>query len=172
VLYIALVVAASAVAALTDLRTRRIPNLIPSVLAAAALFLHAREGWGSLAISAAVCVAVFLAGTVLFSLNFIGGGDVKLIAAAAATLGWPQSLPFLLCTIFAGALLGIGIALARGRLRATIGNLYVMAVPISAGMRPTAVSSAAGTMPYAIAIFAGAIALALVKITGSHFLRY
>lgn len=167
-LYVLPVLLASAIAAITDLRTRRIPNAVSAGLAAAGLALHAVQDPHGLGICIALLIAVFLSGTFLFSLGIIGGGDVKLLAAAAAALGWPQTGPFLLYTIFAGALLGIAIACARGRLRATFSNIFAMAMPMAAGGRPSLVVSAAGTMPYGVAIFAGACTLALVQQFGLH----
>jgi prepilin peptidase CpaA len=102
---------------------------------------------------------VFAAGTFLFSLKLIGGGDVKLLAAAAATLGWPDTVAFLLYTIIAGGVLGIAITLLRGRLRPMLANLGTMIFPMLSGLRPAAVPSAVGTMPYGLAIFAGAVTL-------------
>lgn len=167
-LYVLAVLLASAIAAATDLRTRRIPNAVPAGLACAGLALRALQEPHSLAICIALLLGVFLSGTFLFSLGIIGGGDVKLLAAAAAALGWPLTGPFLLYTIFAGALLGIAIACARGRLRATFSNIFAMAVPMAAGGRPSLTVSAGGTMPYGVAIFAGAGALALVQQFGLH----
>lgn len=167
-LYVLPVLLASAIAAATDLRTRRIPNAIPAALAVAGLSLHALQNPQGLGICIALLIAVFLSGTFLFSLGIIGGGDVKLLAAAAAALGWPQAMPFLIYTIFAGAVLGIGIACARGQLRATFSNIFAIAVPMAAGGRPSLAVSAAGTMPYGVAIFAGATVLALVQQFGLH----
>ncbi|HET7812869.1 MAG TPA: prepilin peptidase [Candidatus Baltobacteraceae bacterium] len=167
-LYVLLVLLASAIAAVTDLRTRRIFNAVPAGLAAAGLSLHALQNPHGLAICIALLIAVFLSGTLLFSLGIIGGGDVKLLAAAAATLGWPLTMPFLLYTIFAGALLGIGIACARGQLRATFSNIFAMTVPMAAGGRPSLTVSAAGSMPYGVAIFSGVCTLALVQQFGLH----
>jgi len=43
-----------------------------------------------------------LAGTAAFSFKLIGGGDVKLLAAAAGTLGYPACVFFILCTLVSG----------------------------------------------------------------------
>lgn len=156
----------AAVAAYTDVKSRRIPNALVLLLLAAGLTTRALDGWQSFGLAVALLVAVFAAGTVLFSLRLIGGGDVKFLAAAAATLGWSDAIPFLLYTILAGGLLGVLIAAARGQLRPMLANLRLMAAPMLAGMRPATQASVVGSMPYAVAIFAGATAVLLGNLFG------
>lgn len=165
---LALVLIAAAVAAYTDVRTRRIPNTLAGAVLAFGLTLHAFDGWESFAISVGLCLAVFALGTGLFAFKLIGGGDVKLLAAASAALGWPDTAAFLLYTIIAGGILGVAIAIARGRLRPVIFNLKSMIFPVLSGVRPAAVPSAVGTMPYGVAIFAGAVILAIDSTLGFH----
>jgi prepilin peptidase CpaA len=52
-------------------------------------------------------VAFFVVGFLLFSFGLFGGGDAKLLAAAALWFGTAQALPFLVFTIFAGGILAI-----------------------------------------------------------------
>lgn len=156
-----LVLACTAVAAYTDVTSRRIPNAIPAALLACGLAMHAYMGWQSAAISIGLFLAVFAFGTLLFSFKLLGGGDVKLIAAAAAALGWPDTVAFLLYTMLAGGVLGVVMAAARGRLRPALHNVKSLVFPLLSGVRPAPISSSAGTMPYGLAIFAGAAALAL-----------
>ncbi len=158
---LALVLLAAAIAAYTDVKTRRIPNAISAGLLAGGLALQLMHGWQGLAIGLGLFFGAFAAGTVLFSFKLMGGGDVKLIAAAAAALGWPDALAFLFYTIIAGGLLAIAIAIARGRLLPVLNNLKLMIFPVLSGLKPAAVPSAVGTMPYAVAIFAGAATLAI-----------
>jgi prepilin peptidase CpaA len=156
-----LVLVIAAIAAYTDVKSRRIPNALPAALLAAGITLHALHGWQSVAISIGLFLGVFAFGTFLFSFNFIGGGDVKLIAAAAAALGWPDTVAFLLYTMVAGGILGVTLSIARGRLRPVCDNVKTIVFPLLAGVRPAPISSAVGTMPYGLAIFAGAATLAL-----------
>lgn len=157
---VALVLSASAIAAYSDVRTRRIPNSLCAGLLACGLFISVFGGWQHAVISVALFAAVFLAGTLLFSMKLIGGGDVKMLAASAATLGWPGAPWFLLYTILAGGVIGVAIALARGRMRPMLSALKAMVLPMISGLRPAVVPSAAGSMPYGLAIFAGAATLA------------
>lgn len=156
-----LVLVFAAVAAYTDVRSRRIPNTLCALLLCSGLLLAATQGWQSAAISIALFIGAFAFGTLLFSFKLLGGGDVKLIAAACAALGWPMAAAFVLCTIIAGGILGISISVARGRLRAVVENLKAMVFPLLSGVRPAPISSAAGTMPYGLAIFAGAASVAV-----------
>lgn len=163
-----LVLIAAAIAAYTDVRSRRIPNLLSAALLASGVALHALQGWQSAAISIALFAVVFAAGTVLFSFKLLGGGDVKLLAAASAALGWPETVAFLLYTMVAGGLLGLAISAARGRLRPVMHNVKAIVFPLLSGVRPAPVSSAAGTMPYGLAIFAGAASVTLGNAFGLH----
>jgi prepilin peptidase CpaA len=56
--------------------------------------------------SVAIAILVFAVGTGLFALRLLGGGDVKLLAAATLWAAPDYVLPFLLIVTLAGALLG------------------------------------------------------------------
>jgi prepilin peptidase CpaA len=157
-----LVLITAAIAAYTDVTSRRIPNALPAALLAAGIAVNAMHGWQSAAISIGLFLGVFAFGTFLFSFGLLGGGDVKLIAAASAALGWPDALAFLLYTMVAGGILGLSMSAARGRLRPMFANVKSIVFPMLSGVRPAPLSSSAvGTMPYGLAIFAGAATLAL-----------
>lgn len=154
-LALGLVLGASLIAAVCDVRTRRIPNALVLALLVCGLAANALHGWQAVAIDAALVLAVLLAGAVAFSFRLIGGGDVKLLAAAAGTLGYPACVTFILFTLLCGGFLAVAFAAARGRLGATITNVQSMALPLFAGVRPARPQDGI-TMPYALAIFAGA----------------
>ena len=79
----------------------------------------------------AVGAALLVAGMLLFSLNLVGGGDAKLLAAAALWIGYDQLVPFLFyVTIFGGAL--ALILLAYRRLPATALPLPAWAIRLHA----------------------------------------
>jgi prepilin peptidase CpaA len=87
-----------AMAAFEDFRRLIIPNAVPAGLCALwPLHLVTAPGLGLAAGAAAAgcAVAVFLAGAVLFSRGLLGGGDVKLLAAATLWAG-PAGTPILL----------------------------------------------------------------------------
>ena len=72
-----------------------------------------------------VAVAVFLAGLVPFSRCWMGGGDVKLMAAGALWLGLGSAWTFLAGTALAGGVLAVGMVTwlsvaGRGRTRPSL----------------------------------------------------
>jgi prepilin peptidase CpaA len=84
------------IAALFDLRTRRIPNLLTFPGALLAMGLHAAGGGSAALLSSASAYLIFLLiGFVLYSTVLergIGAGDLKLLATCAAFLGWMPAL--------------------------------------------------------------------------------
>lgn len=166
---IALVLVAAAIAAVTDLRTRRVPNLLVVCLLVAGLAAAADAGWWAIADDFVVTTVAVLAGSLLFSLRLLGGGDVKFFAAAAGVLGYPDVAAFLLYTTVAGGVLALGYAGARGRLAESLAGVRAMALPLLAGALPMRISGGL-KMPYAVAIFAGALCL-LAAHTCAPFLR-
>lgn len=158
----ALVLLASLIAAVTDLRTRRVPNVLVGALFVSGLALNAFAGWQAVALDLAIVALVVIAGTFAFSLRLIGGGDVKLLAAAAGTLGYPSAVSFLLFTLVCGGLVAVVFSAMRGRLTATISNVRTMALPVFAGAAPARPQDGL-QMPYAVAIFFGALCTALVN---------
>ena len=159
---LSLVLAASLIAAVTDLRTRRVPDVLVGALFLSGLALNAFSGWQPAVADLAIAALVIVAGTFAFSLRLIGGGDVKLLAAAAGTLGYPSGGNFLLFTLLCGGVVAIAFSALRGQLGATFSNVRAMALPVFAGAAP-ARPQAGIAMPYAVAIFAGALCTALVN---------
>ena len=164
-----IVLAACAIAVATDLTSRRIPNALTIGLALAALALHATQGWASLAVSLAALATVMAVGLAAFSMGWLGGGDVKL-AAAAAALGFPDVVPFLLYTAIGGGLLALAVALGTGRLRSVLHSITLVLRPIAYRGTVAVAPRRPIMLPYAIAIACGAVAVALSH-TAAPFLR-
>jgi prepilin peptidase CpaA len=127
-------------AATTDALERRIPNALPLGLALvglARIALDLAAGGAALPLAAdvAAAAAVFLLGAVGFRFGLVGGGDVKLLAAAALWLGAAALMPFLTATALAGGALAAAFLL-RALLRRDAGKV---------------------ALPYGIAIAAGGI---------------
>ncbi|WP_177167861.1 prepilin peptidase [Marininema mesophilum] len=102
------------VALWTDLSTRLIPDRL--TLPAGGIFLLLGlvkgDGWISL-IGFFVCGGLLLL-IALLSQGGMGGGDMKLAAAAGAALGWPTAIAGLIGGIFLGGVAG-GILLLTGK---------------------------------------------------------
>lgn len=139
-------------AAFSDAISFTIPNWIS--LALLALFPVAGLAVGlplpTLGLHLAIGFAALLVGMIMFSLRWMGGGDAKLIAAAALWLGWPALLNFILATALAGGGLAILLlALRSAPLRPMI------------ALGPRWVSRLAEQeqgIPYGLAIAIGALA--------------
>jgi prepilin peptidase CpaA len=99
----------------------------------------------------------FLAGIGLFAARALGGGDVKLLAAAALWAGPDHFTLFLLTTALAGGVLAMAALLWR------------RFAPLLALWRQIAgldVLAARPVLPYGVAIAAGGVAVAL-RLLGS-----
>lgn len=165
-----LVLGACAVAVLTDLRTRRIPNALTAALALAALVLHATQGPLAFAVALATLLGVLLIGFVAFSFGWLGGGDVKLLAAGAAALGLPDAVPFLIYTAIGGGLLALIVAIAMGRLKSVLASVALLLRPFAYKGTVAVAPPKSITLPYAVAIAFGAVAVALSH-SAAPFLR-
>ncbi|MDX8323690.1 peptidase [Rhizobium rhizogenes] len=107
-----------AFAALNDLFSMTIPNRIPLILLLSFIVVAPFTGmeWQTFAMSIAAAAAVFFACFALFAANVMGGGDAKLLTAAAVWYGFNASLiEFLLAVTFIGGVLTLGILLLRSR---------------------------------------------------------
>ena len=96
-----------------DALSMRIPNWLTLLIALLFLPMAVMTGmpWGMIGAHALVGSAMFAVGFVLFSLGLFGGGDAKLLAAAGLWLGWPDLVPFLVMTAFAGGALAVCVGL-------------------------------------------------------------
>ncbi len=97
------------VAGAGDALSMRIPNWLTLLIAVLFFPMAALTGmpWDALGLHVAVGFGMFVAGFLCFSLGLFGGGDAKLLAAAGLWLGWPDLLPFLVMTAFAGGALAL-----------------------------------------------------------------
>jgi prepilin peptidase CpaA len=101
-----LVMGSLAAAALTDLARREIPDTCSIAIVGAVLLLVIAQPqhWRDALIAVSAGVALFGAGAVLFANGIWGGGDVKLVGALGAWIGWSGVPGFLLATaVFGGA---------------------------------------------------------------------
>jgi prepilin peptidase CpaA len=144
-----------------DVRSRRIPNFITGPAFLFGILFHlTRGGWREMltAIAAGlICGVVFL---IFYLAGGMGAGDVKLIAAVGCIAGLPNIAYILSLTAIAGGVMGIGLALSRGRLKETLSNVTALAAHHSQeGFKPhpelNVLNTATLRLPYAVAIAAG-----------------
>ncbi len=98
-------------AGIFDWLTLKIPNWLTAAVALLffpAALLVGLSGHDYL-IHLASALVVLTAGFTLYALGLFGGGDAKLMAAAALWFGWPASMPFVVYTVLAGGVLAVAI---------------------------------------------------------------
>ncbi|HEX6142619.1 MAG TPA: prepilin peptidase [Geminicoccaceae bacterium] len=170
-LCLALYAALLLVAALEDLRSRRIPNwLVLGVGVLWAPWLVAAPEAGGWPIALVIALAAFMIGAVLFARQILGGGDVKLITVVTLWAGMEHLALFATVMSLTGGLLAIA-GLAWQRYGWMIVPLLVPLRPTLGPLRPVpADRSPAGgdreqalpvTLPYGVAIATGGLAVAL-----------
>ncbi|RUP09373.1 prepilin peptidase [Hyphomicrobium sp.] len=143
---------AMAFAAANDLFTMKIPNkislaLVGGFVAVAVLTRMPLETFGTnLAIGFAILGVTF----VLFSLNFLGGGDAKLIAAGSIWIGANDIIEYLVFVAVFGGVLSLAILGYRNWFPAQSFALPGWAQRLHVH---------SGPIPYGIAIAAGALAV-------------
>src|SRR5688572_308869 len=110
-----LLLAIAAGAAVADVRTGRVPNVLTYGAALAGIVLNAalRPAGLGLGPSLAGLAVGFVPLFVAYLAGGIGGGDVKLMAAAGAFLGPWYAAHALLYSCLAGAVLSVGLILWR-----------------------------------------------------------
>ena len=114
-------------ACFTDLRTRRIPNVLTLTAAVAALVYHfATGGWSGAGWSVAGLAVGILLFFPMFALRGMGAGDVKLLGAVGAWLGVGQVATVALASSIAGGVIAVVVALAHGYLRKALRNVYLL----------------------------------------------
>jgi prepilin peptidase CpaA len=149
-LLLAILPALVIVAGLKDLTSMKIPNWISGLLVLG--FFPAALALGlppaAIGLHLSVAVAALLIGMGLFALNLLGGGDVKLMAAACLWLGLSGSGVFVLATAVVGGVFSLALLVSRTWLQPWVGVGPGWLVQL---MEPR------GHIPYGVAIAIGAL---------------
>jgi prepilin peptidase CpaA len=149
-------------AARADVRSRRIPNHLTVPALAIALASHAalggRAGFMDALTATAIAGGVLLPGWLM---GWMGAGDVKLMAAAAAWLGMPGAVVAVLVSLIAGGLISALIALRKGVLRQALQGAAMLAAGVARG--GVAPVSTGIRFPFAVAIVAGVTFASIVR---------
>src|SRR5262252_7431233 len=112
------------VAAAFDVRYRRIPNWVSAsgILLGFGLngITHRAAGLAFTFEGLALAFGVYL---VMYLLHAVGAGDVKLMSAVGALVGWRDWLDIFLITAIFGGVVAVVVSVVQGRLKKTLGNL-------------------------------------------------
>ena len=154
-----------------EIRERRIPNWLTLGAMALGLGAAAIEGGGEGLVDSVLGLA--LAGGLFLPfclLGVVGGGDMKLMAAVGAIVGWPMALRVVCDTCIAGGLIAVammawkGVAVAmmawKGVLLTTLANAFriIFGMPRrSQGLRNPPM------VPYALAITIGTLVAVFIQ---------
>jgi prepilin peptidase CpaA len=170
------VIGASLVAAVIDVKTRRIPNRLCGPLFAAGLvwagWQNGTEGLLGAFGSAALMSFVFV---ILFIFAGGGAGDAKLAAGLGAWLSIKEAGIALVCTCIAGGILGIIVAIYKRHFKIVLANLvrmvyeWMIAILGHAGIKQAIqttreIEGEKLTVPYGVAIFAGVCVAGVIKL--------
>lgn len=161
---VSLVALSIAIAAtVTDLSTRRIPNLLTLGGAVLGLAYHLATG-GPLGVGAATTgwllgAAVFFP---VFALGGMGAGDVKLVAALGAWLGPLGALQVAIGSAIAGGVIGVAVSLRASYLATAIDNIRLLFTHWSVnGVSPqpglTLAGGATPRLAYAVPVLIGTL---------------
>ena len=172
ILTCAVLAALLAIAVVSDLRSRRIPNALVLAGIGLAIAIEAialgtgtvplagRDWWSPLAGLATGFVLLMP----LHLLRAMGAGDVKLMAMVGSFVGAPTVLATTLYTLLAGGLLSLIFMLRRGVAAQTLANVRFMLIDwahragTGQGARLAPLQTTAARLPYAAAIALGTAA--------------
>lgn len=159
----AVLAAGLAVAVVTDVRSRRIPNWLTATLAAAG-FILAFTHFGSVspghaALGLLLGLGLMLPGHVI---GATGAGDVKLMAAVGAIVGPGLAVSAFLFTAVAGGILALAVAIRRQRLAATIAGTGRLISAPGEAKKEIRAATGSSRFAYGPAIAIGSVLAALI----------
>lgn len=113
-------------AAIYDVRYRRIPNwlTVTGVVVGIGLNAFLNKAVPGILKSSLIGLGVaFVVYFVLYALRAMGAGDVKLMAAVGAIVGWPNWFGIFIITAILGGIMALIVVVARKRFSKTIFNV-------------------------------------------------
>lgn len=112
-------------AAVFDVRYRRIPNwlTVAGLILGIAMNTIIGRPEAGLVFSLVGFLVAFAVYATLYALHAMGAGDVKLMAAVGALVGWQRWFGIFFITALIGGVMALILVLARGRLKRTMFNV-------------------------------------------------
>ena len=112
-------------AAVYDVRYRRIPNWlsVAGVVLGFALNSFLYQGWPGFKHSLIGFGIAFGAYMALYVIRAMGAGDVKLMAAVGAIVGWPNWFGIFIVTAIIGGIMALLLVFVRKRVKSTFWNV-------------------------------------------------
>jgi prepilin peptidase CpaA len=159
--FIVPILAIAAAACVTDVTTRRIPNVLTFGAVAGALLVRGvLFGTSGIIDASAGWLTGFILLFPLFFVRGLGAGDVKLVAALGAWFGPVDALWLALYTAVVGGVIGVGYSLARGYLGTALSNMRMIGTHWAfSGFQPvpgmTLDNAERPRLPYALPILLG-----------------
>jgi prepilin peptidase CpaA len=145
-----------------DIVSRTIPNWLTAAGLLGALALAAMVGMAELGLRVLAALVVLAASLPLFARGILGGGDVKLLVALAALVGFARLPEMVLFACIAGAVIALAEAVRRGFfLPLMLDARDVVVYYLTFGRHGRRVPETHGarlTVPYGVAIGVGALA--------------
>ncbi len=141
----------------TDVRTRRIPNLLTFPALLAGIAVNTWQAQDHLHGALMALAGAVIAGGLLipgWMARYMGAGDVKLMAALGAWLGFPRGLYALLVALVAGGVLAVVVAVRQQILMRSLRRAARLAVGALPDVAP---EGSKGRFPWAAAALAGVV---------------
>lgn len=112
--------------ATTDLRQRRIPNLLtyPTILFAVPVYSYI-DGWDGFLFSVGGLTFGFAVFLIPYLLGGMGAGDVKLMSGVGAVLGFQQTAVCFLFVVICGGIMALGFMVYRRILKETLSKAFL-----------------------------------------------
>jgi prepilin peptidase CpaA len=111
------------VAAVYDVRYRRIPNWLTAGGVLAGLAMNTFWGWPGMRHSLTGFAVAFGIYVVLYALRAMGAGDVKLMAAIGAMVGWQNWFGIFVLSALVGGVMALILIVAKKRFLKTFWNV-------------------------------------------------
>ncbi len=122
------------IAAVCDLRWRRIPNWLTLAALVSALVWHTSQGtWRDAALGMLLAALIYLP---LWLVGGRGGGDVKFMAALGAWLGPSAWIQLFVLTALIGGIWALVLVIVKGRLLQTLRNIWAILRSLVTGRKP------------------------------------